>query len=301
MQSGRARLGSGPALPHACLPSWAEGTGRCHLVAVGTTIFEDGGTHSHKMAAPSPLSPPAAQGWPKAQASLGWWLPSRPGLPEAQELLTNAQGIVSNHIGHGEAESQGSSEPGYWAQVQVLPQLAGHKQEDWVGVQIQPRGSGRNRQFNATCHSHLQLLLILAPLCLLPLALKNNSKTMWIPATERNKQDYSSHEDRREAVQRWKTLTSPCHTSSQQLCVPAGCPGPNQKGSDLHYHHLSTIQNYNIIADIGPVHDLIMHLVHQLAVCPLVPQAFRKPPAPRRLSKGLAPAQTDRQLPRFGF
>ncbi|KAK1346435.1 hypothetical protein QTO34_000291 [Cnephaeus nilssonii] len=46
---------------------------------------------------------------------------------------------------------------------------------------------------------------------------KNNSETMWILATERNQQDYSSHEDRKEAVQRWKTLTSPCHTSSQQL------------------------------------------------------------------------------------
>ncbi|KAK1334593.1 hypothetical protein QTO34_005600 [Cnephaeus nilssonii] len=35
---------------------------------------------------------------------------------------------------------------------------------------------------------------------------ENNSETMWIPETERNRQDYSSHEDRREAVQRWKTL-----------------------------------------------------------------------------------------------
>ncbi|ELK27953.1 F-box only protein 42 [Myotis davidii] len=33
---------------------------------------------------PSPLSPPAAQGWPEAQASLVWQLPSCPGLPEAQ-------------------------------------------------------------------------------------------------------------------------------------------------------------------------------------------------------------------------
>ncbi|KAK1346619.1 hypothetical protein QTO34_000478 [Cnephaeus nilssonii] len=67
--------------------------------------------------------------------------------------------------------------------------------------------------------------------------IKNNSETMWIPATERNRQDYSSHEDRREAVQRWKTLTWPSHTSS--------CPGPNQRELDLHYHHLSTIQNCN--------------------------------------------------------
>ncbi|KAK1346384.1 hypothetical protein QTO34_000240 [Cnephaeus nilssonii] len=72
---------------------------------------------------------------------------------------------------------------------------------------------------------------------------ENNSETMWIPATERNRQDYPIHEDRKEAVQRWKTLMSPCHASSQQLCVTAGCPGPNQRESDLHYHHLSTIQN----------------------------------------------------------
>ncbi|KAK1346714.1 hypothetical protein QTO34_000574 [Cnephaeus nilssonii] len=43
---------------------------------------------------------------------------------------------------------------------------------------------------------------------------ENNSETMWIPATERNRQDYSSHEDRREAVQRWKMLTCPSHISS---------------------------------------------------------------------------------------
>ncbi|KAK1337258.1 hypothetical protein QTO34_001882 [Cnephaeus nilssonii] len=35
---------------------------------------------------PSPLSPPAAQGRPKVQASLGWRLPSRPGMPEAQAI-----------------------------------------------------------------------------------------------------------------------------------------------------------------------------------------------------------------------
>ncbi|KAK1346157.1 hypothetical protein QTO34_000010 [Cnephaeus nilssonii] len=54
-----------------------------------------GGTHSHKMAAPSPLShagvaatqgPPRAQGQPKVQASLEWLLPSHPGPPEAQCL-----------------------------------------------------------------------------------------------------------------------------------------------------------------------------------------------------------------------
>ncbi|KAK1346886.1 hypothetical protein QTO34_000746 [Cnephaeus nilssonii] len=47
---------------------------------------------------------------------------------------------------------------------------------------------------------------------------------------------------RGETVQRWKTMTTPCHASSHQLCVIAGCPGPNQRGPDLHCHHLSTIQ-----------------------------------------------------------
>ncbi|KAK1331974.1 hypothetical protein QTO34_007651, partial [Cnephaeus nilssonii] len=51
-----------------------------------------------------------------------------------------------------------------------------------------------------------------------------------LPRDRKRKRDYSSHEDRRETVQRWKTLTTPCHTSSQQLCVTAGCPGPNQRG-----------------------------------------------------------------------
>ena len=73
---------------------------------------------------------------------------------------------------------------------------------------------------------------------------------MWILATERNWQDYYNHEDRREAIQRWKLLMTPCHNSSQQLCITASCPGPNQRGSDLHYHHLPTIQNWNIIADM---------------------------------------------------
>nr|KAF6353511.1 hypothetical protein mPipKuh1_010470 [Pipistrellus kuhlii] len=36
-------------------------------------------------------------------------------------------------------------------------------------------------------------------------------------------------------------LTTPCHTSSRQMCVAAGCPGPNQR-SDLHCHHFSTIR-----------------------------------------------------------
>ncbi|KAK1340700.1 hypothetical protein QTO34_017091 [Cnephaeus nilssonii] len=51
----------------------------------------------------------------------------------------------------------------------------------------------------------------------------------------------------------------------------------------------------------GPVHDLIMHLVHQRAGFPPVHQAFRKPPARRRLSKALVLEQTAGQLPRFGF
>ncbi|KAK1340517.1 hypothetical protein QTO34_019087 [Cnephaeus nilssonii] len=49
---------------------------------------------------------------------------------------------------------------------------------------------------------------------------------------------------------------------------------------------------WSVRSERGPVHDLIMHLV---------PQAFRKPPALRRLSKGLAPEQTGGQVPRFGL
>ncbi|KAK1336551.1 hypothetical protein QTO34_002582 [Cnephaeus nilssonii] len=40
-QSSQACLGTGPVLLHTCHPSKAEGTGHRHLVAVGTTIFED--------------------------------------------------------------------------------------------------------------------------------------------------------------------------------------------------------------------------------------------------------------------
>ncbi|KAK1334850.1 hypothetical protein QTO34_004421 [Cnephaeus nilssonii] len=101
----------------------------CSLWSLGSAIgwhgrSPDGGSQSHKLAAPShlsparvagvwhgrarpgpppggsgrsacllpespsPFSPPAAQGQPEAQASLGWWLPSHPGLPEAQIALT---------------------------------------------------------------------------------------------------------------------------------------------------------------------------------------------------------------------
>ncbi|KAK1333853.1 hypothetical protein QTO34_006241 [Cnephaeus nilssonii] len=84
----------------------AVATGNWGCGAFGGDARLKDGAHSHKMAAPSslsptgrqahgkaarlppespgPLSPPAAQGWPKAQASLGWRLPSHPGPPKAQ-------------------------------------------------------------------------------------------------------------------------------------------------------------------------------------------------------------------------
>ncbi|KAK1345675.1 hypothetical protein QTO34_008139, partial [Cnephaeus nilssonii] len=71
---------------------------------------------------------------------------------------------------------------------------------------------------------------------------------------------------------------------------PTASPGPGAR--------LTRIQGPT--ASPGPVHDLIMHLVHQRAGCPPVHQAFRKPPARRRLSKGLVPEQTAGQLPCFG-
>ncbi|EPQ18409.1 SWI/SNF-related matrix-associated actin-dependent regulator of chromatin subfamily A-like protein 1 [Myotis brandtii] len=42
-------------------------------------------TKDNSIAVPSPLSPRATQGQPKVQTNLGWQLPSRPGLPEAQK------------------------------------------------------------------------------------------------------------------------------------------------------------------------------------------------------------------------
>ncbi|KAK1343129.1 LOW QUALITY PROTEIN: hypothetical protein QTO34_015903 [Cnephaeus nilssonii] len=46
-------------------------------------------------------------------------------------------------------------------------------------------------------------------------------------------------------------------------------------------------------------HSSPLSIAGELAVCPLVHQAFRKPPAWWRLSKGLVPEWTDSQLPRF--
>ncbi|KAK1340669.1 hypothetical protein QTO34_017059 [Cnephaeus nilssonii] len=49
--------------------------------------LKDGGTHSHKIAEPRPLSPPATQGQAEAQESLEWQLPCHPGPPESQHTL----------------------------------------------------------------------------------------------------------------------------------------------------------------------------------------------------------------------
>ncbi|KAK1334849.1 hypothetical protein QTO34_004420, partial [Cnephaeus nilssonii] len=46
-------------------------------------------------------------------------------------------------------------------------------------------------------------------------------------------------------------------------------------------------------------HSSLLSILGELAVCPLVHQAFQKPPAQRRLSKGLVREQTDSQLLRF--
>ncbi|KAK1342093.1 hypothetical protein QTO34_016846 [Cnephaeus nilssonii] len=82
--------------------------------------------------------------------------------------------------------------------------------------------------------------------------------------------------------------------------VPPNCPSLLAILWQPSCVHLGTaIFDYIGAAILGPVHDLIMHLVHQLAVCPLVPQAFRKASAAgQRLSKGaLCRPQTRQTAP----
>ncbi|KAK1346834.1 hypothetical protein QTO34_000694 [Cnephaeus nilssonii] len=60
---------------------------RYDILVIILELYGDGSTHSHKMVVPSPLSPTRAagmwhgwahpQGWPEAQASLRWQLPSQ--------------------------------------------------------------------------------------------------------------------------------------------------------------------------------------------------------------------------------
>ncbi|KAK1330010.1 hypothetical protein QTO34_010194 [Cnephaeus nilssonii] len=63
-----------------------------------------------------------------------------------------------------------------------------------------------------------------------------------IPATDSSAPKQHS-EETGETVRRWRMVKIPCQASSQQLCIPAGCPGPSQRRSNLHCHPLSTIQN----------------------------------------------------------